>query len=61
MFVICPKGNLLYAGAIDSVASTNPGDIPGATNYVKAAIEETMAGKGVTTPTTKPYGCGVKY
>jgi hypothetical protein len=28
---------------------------------VQAALEETLAGKPVTTAVTKPYGCSVKY
>ncbi len=61
MFVIDPAGNLIYKGAIDSVKSTDADDIPGATNYVRAALTEAMAGKPVTTTETKPYGCSVKY
>jgi len=61
MFVIGPDGKVLYAGAIDSKASADPADIAGATNYVKQAIEEAKAGKTVSVPQTKPYGCSVKY
>lgn len=61
MFVINPEGKIIYAGAIDSKATPNPADITGATNYVKAALDESMAGKPVSTATTKPYGCSVKY
>jgi peroxiredoxin len=61
MFVINPEGKIIYEGAIDSKASANPADITGATNYVKVALEESMGGKPVTTATTKPYGCSVKY
>lgn len=61
MFVIDPKGTLVYAGAIDSVRSPNPADIDKATNYVRVALEESMAGKPVSTPTSQPYGCSVKY
>jgi len=61
MFIINPEGNLIYQGAIDSKASPNPADIADSTNYVKAALDEAMAGKPVATSTTKPYGCSVKY
>lgn len=61
MFVINPEGNLVYEGAIDSKASTDPADIQSATNYVKAALEEAMAGKPVATAQTKAYGCSIKY
>jgi peroxiredoxin len=61
MYVINPEGTLIYAGAIDSIRSTSPEDIAKADNYVMKALEEAMAGKEVSTPSTKPYGCGVKY
>jgi peroxiredoxin len=61
MYVVDPAGTLVYAGAIDSKPTANPADIAGATNYVKQALAETLAGKPVSTATTKPYGCSVKY
>ena len=61
MFVISPEGKIIYEGAIDSKATPNPADIPSSTNYVKAALEEALAGKTVTTPSSRPYGCSVKY
>jgi peroxiredoxin len=61
MVVINPEGKIVYEGAIDSKASPNPADIPSSTNYVKAALDESLEGKPVTTSTTKPYGCSVKY
>src|SRR5437868_13861533 len=61
MFVINPEGKIIYEGAIDSKATPNPADIPSSTNYVKVALDEALAGKTVTTPSTRPYGCSVKY
>src|SRR5438067_13150976 len=61
MVVINPEGKIVYEGAIDSKATPNPADIPNSTNYVKVALDESLAGKPVTTSTTKPYGCSVKY
>ena len=61
MFVISPEGKVIYEGAIDSKRTPNPKDIPTSINYVKAALDEAMAGKPVSTPDTKPYGCSVKY
>lgn len=61
MFVIDKEGKLAYAGAIDSIASAEVGDIPKATNYVQQALDELKAGKPVSVATTKSYGCGVKY
>ena len=61
MFVIDPSGTLIYAGAIDDQPSFDPETRRNAKNYVRAALDEAMAGKPVTTPATKSYGCGVKY
>ncbi|PZR71846.1 MAG: thioredoxin family protein [Chthoniobacterales bacterium] len=61
MFVINPEGKIVYEGAIDSKPSSNASDIPSSTNYVKVALEESLAGKIVSNPTTRPYGCSVKY
>ncbi len=61
MYLIDPGGQLVYNGAIDDRRSTNPADIPGARNHVKAAIAEAMSGKPVSVPATTPYGCSIKY
>ena len=61
MFVIDPKGTLIYAGGIDNHPSPDPESIEGATNYVSQALTESMAGQAVSTPTARPYGCSVKY
>jgi peroxiredoxin len=61
MFVIDPKGTLLYKGAIDDKPTTDKADVLDAKNYVRAALDEAMAGKPVTTPATEAYGCSVKY
>jgi hypothetical protein len=61
MFIINPQGTLIYNGAIDDRPTADRSDINGAKNYVSAALEQALAGKPVTTPTTRPYGCSVKY
>jgi peroxiredoxin len=61
MYVIDPKGKLLYNGAIDDTPSTKVADVPTSKNYVVAALDAAMAGKPVENATTKPYGCSVKY
>lgn len=61
MFVIDSNGVLQYMGAIDDKPSADAADIEGAVNHVEKALEEVFAGKPVTTATTKPYGCSVKY
>lgn len=52
MFVLDSQGRLVYNGAIDD---------RGDTNYVQAALTEAMAGRPVSRPVTRAYGCAVKY
>ncbi len=61
MFVINPEGVLIYAGAIDDKPTPDPATVADSNNYVKAALTEAASGKAVSVPTTKPYGCSVKY
>jgi peroxiredoxin len=61
MFVIDPAGKIVYAGAIDDKRSARESDRKIANNYVRAALNETLAGKPVTIASTTPYGCSVKY
>ncbi len=65
MFVINPKGMLVYQGAIDNKPSADPEDIPGATNYVTMALDWAIspasAKDSFSPASTKPYGCSVKY
>ena len=61
MFIVGKDGTLLYMGAIDSIRSANPADIPRAKNYVTAALNEIAAGRKVGEPVTRQYGCSVKY
>ncbi len=61
MFIVNPEGELVYQGAIDSIRSTDIADNDKAENYVKKALDEGMAGKAISTKTSTPYGCSVKY
>jgi peroxiredoxin len=61
MFVINPKGVLIYSGAIDDKPTADASDIAGANNYVKAALDQALAGKPVKVSSTQSYGCSVKY
>lgn len=61
LYIIDPKGVLVYAGGIDSIASSRVEDIKTATNYVNQALGEAFGGKPISAATTKPYGCSIKY
>ena len=63
--IVDPKGQLVYAGAIDDKRSTNRADVKTAKHFVRAAMTEALAGKPVTTASTTAsttaYGCTIKY
>lgn len=61
MYVINPAGTLVYAGAIDDRPTADPEDVNGARNHVLEAISDLRAGRPVAVPTSRPYGCSVKY
>jgi peroxiredoxin len=61
MVLISPTGEMLYNGAIDSIPSSRIADLEKAENYLLRAFNEVSAGKPVSMPKTKPYGCNVKY
>lgn len=61
LYVIAADGTLAYSGAIDNMPTPNSADIAKAKNYVTQALAEIEAGKPVSEPSTKSYGCSVKY
>jgi hypothetical protein len=61
MYIVNPQGQLIYAGGIDSIPSSNPDDIKKAVNYVRQGLNEALAGKPITASVTRPYGCSIKY
>jgi peroxiredoxin len=58
MRIIDAKGVLVYAGGIDDDPRGKK-DAP--TNHVDRALAELTAGKKVSAPKTRSYGCSVKY
>jgi peroxiredoxin len=66
LFVIDPKGVLIYDGAIDNAPredgiSLKNEDGQPYLNYVDKALTEAKGGKKVSIPSMAPYGCHVKY
>ena len=61
MYIVDPRGRLVYAGGIDSIPSSDPADIKKAVNYVRQGLNEALAGKPISQAVTRPYGCSVKY
>jgi len=60
MFVIDPRGALVYRGALDNAPL---GKVPaeGHTIYLNDALAAVAAGRPVDVAETKAYGCSVKY
>jgi len=61
VFIINEEGRIVYDGAIDSapMGQVQPGS--GVVNYVDKALSELTTGRDVSTASTPPYGCSVKY
>lgn len=61
MYIVNSGGALVYRGAIDDKPTQDKADIVGARNHVLAALSELKAGKPVSVPMSRAYGCNVKY
>lgn len=61
MFIINPRGRIVYDGAIDNAPLGKVTAGQELTNYVDKTLGEMITGKMVSTKNTKPYGCSVKY
>jgi peroxiredoxin len=59
IYIIDTGGNIVYAGAIDNSPMGKKEE--GVINYVDKALAELTNGKPVSTPSSEPYGCSVKY
>jgi peroxiredoxin len=61
MFVIDPKGEIVYSGAISDNPTMSAREARAARNYVRAALEDLAAGRKVATASTRPFGCTIAY
>ncbi len=61
MFILNPRGELIYAGAIDSKPTAKIEDLQTATNYVRQGLNEALAGQPLSVATSRPYGCPITY
>ena len=57
IFVVDKKGRVVYHGAFDDRKGPND---TGATNYLANALDSVLAGKAVSQPEVKAWGCGIK-
>lgn len=60
IYMIDAKGNVLFTGAIDNDAKKKKAEDK-RRHYLRDALDETLAGKPVTTSVTKPQGCTIKF
>ncbi len=60
-FILNPRGELIYAGGIDSIPSHKVEDIARATNHVRQGLNEALAGQPLSVPASRPYGCPITY
>jgi hypothetical protein len=61
MFIVGPKGDLVYSGAISDNPTMSAKEARASRNYVRAALEDLAAGRKVATPSTRPFGCTIAY
>ena len=59
IFIINPKGRVIYRGALDSSSSSAPTENKEITNYVNLAIAEAKAGAPLSHAKTEPDGCEI--
>ena len=57
--IIDKKQTIVYSGGLDNDPRGKRRD--DLVNYVEQALDELLAGKAVSVPVTKPWGCTVKY
>ena len=61
MYVINGEGALVYMGGIDDQPTARVEDVKGARNFIDTALSEIAQGKPVSVPTSRAYGCSIKY
>ena len=60
-FIVDKKGKIAYMGAVDDKPTHDREDIKKARSYVREALKCLVRGWKIEDPSTKPYGCSVKY
>ena len=61
IFIISPRGQIVYDGAIDNAPLGKTPNGEEKVNYVDKVLAALVANKDIGVPNTKPYGCSVKY
>jgi peroxiredoxin len=61
IFIIDADGVLVYMGGMDDKPTTRVADVGKATDHVGTALDEALAGRAVSRPVTRAYGCPIDY
>jgi len=61
MRVIDKDGQIIFAGGIDDKPTNRVEDLAGAKNFVRAALDDSTAGRPVAVSFAQPYGCSIKF
>ena len=61
MFIVGPKGDLVYSGAISDNPTMSAKEARASRNHVRAALDDLAAGRKIATPSTRPFGCTIAY
>ena len=61
MFIVDPKGELVYTGAISDNPTLSAKEARKSRNFVRAALEDLAAGRKIATPSARPFGCTIAY
>lgn len=61
IFIVGRDGQIAYQGSVDDQRTADPDSLRDARIYLAEALDALIAGKQVSVPENKAYGCTVKY
>lgn len=61
VFIIDADGILVYMGGMDDKPTTDIADVDQAIDYLGEALDQVLAGRPVSRPITRAYGCPINY
>ena len=61
VYVINPKGEIVYQGAIDNYRETKEKDVTKRLSFLRQVLNAVLTGKPAPFAEKSPYGCSVKY
>jgi len=61
IFIVDPRGTLVYAGGIEALAVRPGGSRPAIGNYVDKALREAFGGQPITSASSRVHGSPIRY